>query len=71
KDLKLFLNYNSVSTLKLSLFNSLSNCRSVIKKTSSIYNLYLINIELTQIKMKFLFKSLYEAVIFRQYFTLI
>ncbi|KLJ05703.1 hypothetical protein EMPG_10849, partial [Blastomyces silverae] len=65
KDFKLFLSYNSVNTLKLSLFNSLSNHRDAVKKTSSIYNLYFISIKLTQIKTEFLFKSLYKTVIFR------
>ncbi|KLJ05775.1 hypothetical protein EMPG_10780, partial [Blastomyces silverae] len=71
KDLKLFSNYNSVNILKLSLFDSSSSHRDTVKKTSSIYNLYLMSIKLTQIKMKFLFKSLCEAVIFRQHLTFI
>ncbi|KLJ07351.1 hypothetical protein EMPG_10012, partial [Blastomyces silverae] len=64
KNFKLFSNYNSVNTLKLSLFNSSNSHRDIIKKISSVYNLYLINIKLTQIKMKFLFKSLYKTIIF-------
>ncbi|KLJ12412.1 hypothetical protein EMPG_09518, partial [Blastomyces silverae] len=71
KDLKLFSSYNSVNIFKLSLLNSLSNHRDIIKKASSVYNLYFISIELTQIKMKFLFKNLYEAIIFEQYLILI
>ncbi|KLJ06487.1 hypothetical protein EMPG_10116, partial [Blastomyces silverae] len=65
KDFKLFLNYNSISTLKLSFLNNLNSYRNAVKKTSSVYNSYLINIELIQIKTEFLFKNLYKTVIFR------